>query len=62
MNSPAAPSSFCREPKDVLVPIRLQVAFEDVIGLLEKKLNFEPYFLMITIFYGLRVAHVLCKY
>ena len=35
LNSPVAPSNFCREPKDVLISIRTDSmqTFEDVIGL-----------------------------
>ena len=46
LNPPAAPSIFCKEPKDVLLDIyntlRLYEAYEYVIGLPEKYLNFEP--------------------
>ena len=43
LESPGAPSNFIREPKDILVSIYiyieyLQVAFEDVVGLPEKKI------------------------
>ena len=43
LNSPAAPSNFCREPKDVLVSIHntFQRRLKMQLGSLEK-LNFEP--------------------
>ena len=44
LNSPAAPSNFCREPKNVLVSIyiHLKVTFEMQLGSLDKILISSP--------------------
>ena len=44
LNTPAAPSNFCREPNDVLFAIHntFMKAYENAIGLPGKNCNFEP--------------------